>query len=81
MTINDIAPEFLEKYKLAMQELVERIVKAFKPVLDNLSEFFDTLEPYQKFEFSHPRKKPRGSIRRYKREMRGERSRNGKRKP
>lgn len=81
MTINDIAPEFLEKYKLVMQELAEGILKAFKPVLDNLSEFFGTLEPYQKFELSHPRKKPRGSIRRYKRKMRGERSRNDKQKP
>lgn len=76
MTINDIAPELLEKYKLMMQELGEGIVKALKPVLDNLSEFFDALEPFQKFELAHPRKKPRGSIRRYKRKMRGKRRKN-----
>ena len=72
MTINDIAPELLEKYKVMIQELGEAIIKAYKPILEKLQNFFDSLEPYQKFEMLHPRKKPRGSLRRLRKKQRKE---------
>lgn len=38
----------------------EALCESIKPLLDEL----DGLEPYQMYELLHPRKKPRGSIRR-----------------
>lgn len=38
----------------------EALVEVFEPLLDA----FYKLEPYQRYELLHPRKKPRGSIRR-----------------
>ncbi len=75
MTINDIAPELVEKYKLMIMELGKAIIKAYKPILEKLHNYFDSLEPYQKFEMLHPRKKPRGSIRRARRENRNDKRR------
>lgn len=63
----------LEPTKKALTDLAislgKILIEALKPLID----FLNGLEPYQKFEMMHPRKKPRGSIRRYKRKMRGER--------
>lgn len=63
----------LEPMKKALTDLAislrKILIEALKPLID----FLNGLEPYQKFEMMHPRKKPRGSIRRYKRKMRGER--------
>ena len=70
MGINDIDTEQFEKAKEMILDLGQMIIKAFKPFIDNLSEFFDTLEPYEKFELAHPRKKPRGTLRRLRREQR-----------
>ena len=64
MTMLDVDTEQFEQAKEMILNLGQVIIKAFKPFIDNLSEFFDTLEPYQKFELAHPRKKPRGSLRR-----------------
>lgn len=73
MTMLDVDTEQFEKAKEMILNLGQMIIKTFKPFIDNLSEFFDTLEPYQKFELTHPRKKPRGSLRRLRREQRNER--------
>lgn len=62
-----------EPIKQALADLVILVGKAFSEALKPLADFLGGLEPYQKFEIMHPRKKPRGSIRRYKRKMRGER--------
>jgi hypothetical protein len=63
----DIDMEQFEQAKELIIKLGHIIVEAFKPILEKFQDFFDTLEPYQKFEFAHPRKKPRGSIRRARR--------------
>lgn len=47
----------------ALSKLLELLLDAFKPLLD----LIDELEPYQRYELLHPRKKPRGSIRRARR--------------
>jgi len=41
-----------------------RIEKALAKAVESLQDMIDKLEPYQKYELLHPRKKPRGSIRR-----------------
>lgn len=57
----------MEEYKEFLIKLAEHIMECINPLIDALKEIFDTLEPYQKYEILHPRKKPRGSIRRNKR--------------
>ena len=52
--------------EIIMQAIGEAIQKAVKALTD----FIDSLEPYQKYEIMHPKKKPRGSIRRIKKERR-----------
>ena len=56
------------------QKVGEEIGHTLKKLSDGLREilsnFMDSLEPYQKFEALHPRKKPRGSIRRRRRKRR-----------
>lgn len=63
----------LEPMKEALTDLAISLAKVLSEALKPLIDFLNGLEPYQKFEMMHPRKKPRGSIRRYKRKMRGER--------
>lgn len=60
---NDITElrEALVNFANAIGKAIETTVK---PFVEGLSELFDNLEPYQKQEVLHPRKKPRGSIRR-----------------
>lgn len=53
ININDEIKEMVVRLGKALSE-------AFKPLLDVI----DGLEPYQRYELLHPRKKPRGSIRR-----------------
>ena len=67
MTISDIDTEQFEKAKELIIKLGHAIVESLKPVIEKMQQFCDTLEPYQKFELMHPRKKPRGSLRRIKR--------------
>jgi hypothetical protein len=51
-----------DEIKNVLVRFGEALVEAFEPLLDAL----DELEPYQRYELLHPRKKPRGSIRRDK---------------
>jgi len=67
MTMLDVDMEQFEQAKEAIINLGQAIVKAFKPIVEKFQDFIDALEPYQKFELAHPRKKPRGSIRRARR--------------
>ena len=45
-------------------ELCQAIVKILQPFKEVLQSMCDGLEPYQKYEIMHPKKKPRGSKRR-----------------
>lgn len=45
----------------------ELLAKAAKQAKRLLNAYFGTLEPYQLYELKHPKKKPRGSIRRKRR--------------
>ena len=67
MTMLDVDMEQFEQAKEAIINLGQAIVKAFKPIVEKFQDFIDALEPYQKFELAHPRKKPRGSLRRARR--------------
>ena len=69
----EILLDKLEPMKKALIDLATSLGKILTEALKPLIDFLNGLEPYQKFEMMHPRKKPRGSIRRYKRKMRGER--------
>lgn len=73
MGISDIDTEQFEKAKELIIKLGHAIVEAFKPIVEKMQQLCDTLEPYQKFELMHPRKKPRGSLRRIKRLKRKQR--------
>lgn len=41
-----------------------RLRKALAEACESIIDMFNKLEPYQRYELLHPRKKPRGSIRR-----------------
>lgn len=73
MTMLDVDTEQFEQAKELIIKLGHAIVEAFKPIVEKFQNFWDNLEPYQKFELAHPRKKPRGSLRRIRREQRNER--------
>lgn len=70
MTMLDVDMEQFEQARKAIVKLGQAIVEAFKPIVEKFQDFIDALEPYQKFELAHPRKKPRGSLRRLRREQR-----------
>lgn len=59
-----ISAEQFHEMKMARELLVKTAEQAKKI----LNDFFGTLEPYQLYELRHPKKKPRGSIRRKRRE-------------
>ena len=67
MTMLDVDMEQFEQAREAILNLGQAIVKAFKPIVEKFQDVIDALEPYQKFELAHPRKKPRGSLRRARR--------------
>ena len=69
----EILLDKLEPMKEALTDLATSLAKILIEALKPLIDFLSGLEPYQKFEMMHPRKKPRGSIRRYKRKRREER--------
>lgn len=48
---------------------MQGIAKAIENVVEELKKIFEELPRYLKYECAHPRKKPRGSIRRARREM------------
>lgn len=74
MTMLDVDTEQFEQAKELIIHLGHILVEALKPVVEKFQNFFDSLEPYQKFEIAHPRKKPRGSLRRIKRLRREQRN-------
>ncbi len=47
-------------------ETGRKLVDIITPLAESLRDLFDSLEPYRKHELFHPRKKPRGSVRRKK---------------
>lgn len=48
----------------AIVRVVNKLGEVFVPALESIQDMIDGLEPYQRYELLHPRKKPRGSIRR-----------------
>ena len=58
----------VEGYLPALIECGEAIVGVFEQMVEEKQKIIDTLEPYQKRELMHQRKKPRGSIRRNRKE-------------
>lgn len=60
ININDEIKEEIERLGKSLVEALSKILEAVQPLLDMI----DELEPYQRYELLHPRKKPRGSIRR-----------------
>lgn len=61
---NDIQ---IDRIKSALADIGQTIREACKPYIEALQTLFGSLEPYQRYEIMHPKKKPRGSIRRTKR--------------
>ena len=68
--------ENLERCEQLLTELFEYIEKSIHEILGDFlswwNEFYDSLEPYERFEMQHPRKKPRGSMRRERRKRKHE---------
>ena len=54
----------------AVVGFINALREGLEPALKSIQDMVDGLEPYQRYEFLHPRKKPRGSIRR-KRKRKG----------
>lgn len=48
----------------AIVRFVNKLREELEPALVSIQDMIDGLEPYQRYEFLHERKKPRGSIRR-----------------
>lgn len=48
----------------AIVRVVNKLCECLEPALASIQDMIDGLEPYQRYELLHPRKKPRGSIRR-----------------
>jgi hypothetical protein len=48
----------------AIVRFVNTLREGLEPALVSIQDMVNGLEPYQRYEFLHPRKKPRGSIRR-----------------
>ena len=60
-----------EEYEIAkgsVEILAQGITKVLETFAEGLKRIFDELPPYLKYEYAHPRKKPRGSIRRARKE-------------
>ena len=51
----------------AIVRIVNKLGECLEPALKSIQDMIDALEPYQRYELLHPRKKPRGSIRRKRR--------------
>lgn len=67
--------EELENAKGSVEVLAQGIAKALENAVEGLKRIFEELPPYLKYEYSHPRKKPRGSLRRLRREQRNDKRR------
>lgn len=71
-----ISAEQFAELKKSFERFVEAIKQAASVLSSYCETFLSTLEPYQLYELRHPKKKPRGSIRRNKRNER-KKKRNG----
>ena len=60
--------EEFEMVKGSVEILAQGITKVLETFAEGLKRIFDELPPYLKFEYTHPRKKPRGSLRRARKE-------------
>lgn len=60
ININDEIKEAIERLGKSLGEALSKVLESIESLLDVI----DGLEPYQRYELLHPRKKPRGSIRR-----------------
>lgn len=63
-----ISPERFAEMKKSMERFIKVTKEAAKQAKKLLNAYFGTLEPYQLYEMRHPKKKPRGSIRRKRNE-------------
>lgn len=58
------------------KDSIDSFIAVLKPAVELITEFFksweDELEPFMRFETLHPRKKPRGSMRRFRKERRND---------
>lgn len=63
INIDDEIKEATVRFGKSLSKSIESILDA----LDSLLDVIDELEPYQRYELLHERKKPRGSIRRKRR--------------
>lgn len=59
----------MERIKDVFYNLGTALYNVLNDFANSLSVLFDSLEPYQKYEILHPRKKPRGSIRRNRKKV------------
>lgn len=57
-----------QKEKDSVEVIMQGIAKAIENVVEDLRRVFEELPRYLKYEYAHPRKKPRGSMRRARRE-------------
>jgi len=66
ININDKLNEIdiFDEIDEAIVRFVNALREGVEPALVSIQDMIDGLEPYQRYEFLHPRKKPRGSIRR-----------------
>lgn len=53
-----------DEIEKAFVRFVNTLREGLEPALVSIQDMIDGLEPYQRYEFLHERKKPRGSIRR-----------------
>lgn len=60
ININDEIKEATVRFGKGLSKSIESLLDALELLLDEI----DGLEPYQRYELLHERKKPRGSIRR-----------------
>lgn len=65
-----ISTEQFTETKKSLERFVKVTKEATKQVKKLLNAYFGILEPYRLYELRHPKKKPRGSIRRNKRNER-----------
>lgn len=62
-----ISPSQIVDISKALEKLIKVTKEAAKQAKKLLNAYFGVLEPYQLYEMRHPKKKPRGSIRRKRR--------------
>lgn len=72
-----ISPEQIAELKKSLERFAESIILCKNTIMAYCSTFIDTLEPYQRYELAHPKKRPRGSIRRNKRNERNKKKSTG----